>query len=151
MTGAFEPPVALTRRQELFYTDRADLYRPVHDRDPTSGTYRGKRYEPEALAVPCYFEVRSSVETAQLFGRIEGDNMFTVDTVHLDGEQEIDSGWVLVNRTLDADGAPSRNYGRYWIVQGQPKSVSNRGRRTARKRSVEAIQVSRKPEGLDLV
>lgn len=145
--------MALTPRQKRLYTDRMDLYRPSMPRNPSTGRVLApvKEYTPAYFDIPCYFQIRSSVETAQLFGRIEGDNIFTVDTIHLDGEQEIDSGWIAVNKTLDSDGSESLNYGRYWIVQGQPKTISNRGRRRARKRSVEAIQQGRKPEGLTLV
>ena len=130
-----------------------DLYRPGTPRNPSTGRVLAptREYTLAALDVPCYFEIRSSVETPQMFGRMEGDQIFTIDTIHLGGEVEIDSGWIAVNRTFDSAGYPSQNYGRFWVVQGQPKSISNRGRRRARKRSVEAIQQGRKPEGLTLV
>lgn len=84
-----------------------------------------------------------------MLGAIEGDNLFTRDTIHVPGGLSIDSGWVLKNVTREPDGTQSRNWGRYWVVSGQPKSVSNRGRRRAYKRQVEAIQFQRPPEGVD--
>jgi hypothetical protein len=140
----------LTPRQRRLYTDRCVLYEPVLTKDPTTGRLTQKVFHRRASAVPCYFQISAhSTEAPSFLGAIEGDNLFSRDQIHLDGAQVVDSGWILKNVTREPNGAPSKNFGRYWVVSGQPKSVSNRGRRRAYKRQVEAIQFQRPPEGVD--
>jgi hypothetical protein len=96
--------------------------------------------------------IRQSVEAPMGAGfRIEEDNLFTRDEIHFGDDVAIDSDWIVKNVTVNTrDGTQSLNYGRYWIVAGQPKSVSQRGNRNAQKRIVEAIQIEAdaKPAGV---
>lgn len=141
----------LSPRQRLLYVDRAVLYEPVLTKDPTTGRLTKKVYHRRASAVPCYFQISEhSTEAPSFLGAIEGDNLFSRDQVHFPFNTLIDSGWIVKNVTRETNsGAPSKNFGRYWVVSGQPKSVSQRGRRRAQKRQCEAIQFMRPPEGVD--
>lgn len=142
--------MALTPRQRRAYTDRACVYEPILTKDPTTGRLTQKVYHLRELQIRCYFQISAhSTEVPSFLGAIEGDNTFSRDAIHMDGAQIIDSGWVVKNTTREPNGAPSKNFGRYWVIAGQPKSISNRGRRRAYKRQCEAIQFQRPPEGVD--
>jgi hypothetical protein len=142
--------MALTPRQVRFYTDKLVTYEPVLTKDPTTGRLTQKVYHRRALQVPCYFEISAhSTEAPSSLGAIEADNTFSRDAIHVPGDLDIDSGWIVKNVTREPNGFPSKNFGRYWVISGQPKSVSNRGRRRAFKRACEAIQFQRPPEGVD--
>ena len=137
----------LTPRQEIAYTDRIDVYKPTRQYD-ANGVYTGATYSLEHADVPCYFEVRQSVEGPGVPGRTEGDNAFTRDSIHCPAKLDIDADWWAVNRTLNGDGTQAKNYGRYWVIVGQPRSLSQRGNRTAQKREVQAIQLQKPPVGV---
>jgi hypothetical protein len=141
----------LTPRQRILYTDRACLYEPVWTRDPTTGRPTKRVFHLRATNVPCYFEISAqSVEVPSFLGAIESDNSFSRDQVHMPASIQADSGWIIKNVTRETgSGAPSQNFGRYWVISGQPKSISQRGRRRAQKRQFEAIQFQRPPEGVD--
>ncbi len=80
-------------------------------------------------------------------GRIESDNMFTRDAIHVDVALVVDSDWIAVNKTTEAVvGGNSQNAGRYWTISGQPKTISRAGGRRAEHRALEAIQVFTAPE-----
>lgn len=142
----------LTPRQRKAYSDRAVLYEPVLTHDPTTGRLTRKVYHPRQFGVPCYFHVSEhSTEVPSFLGAIEGDNLFSRDQLHFAADVVIDSGWIVKNVTRETvSGAPSKNFGRYWVISGQPKSVSQRGRRRAQKRQCEAIQFRTPPEGVDV-
>lgn len=142
--------MSLTPRQRRFYSDRCVVYEPVLTRDPTTGRLTKRVYQLRQTGVPCYFQISAhSTEAPSFLGAIEADNLFSRDQIHMDGAQVIDSGWIVKNVTREPSGAPSKNFGRYWVISGQPKSVSNRGRRRAYKRQCEAIQFKTPPEGVD--
>ena len=142
--------MALTPRQRRFYTDRCVVYELMLTKDPSTGRLTHKDYPVRQRQVPCYFQISAhSTEIPSFLGAIEADNTFSRDQIHMDGAQIIDRGWIIKNVTREPNGAPSKNFGRYWVISGQPKSVSNRGRRRAFKRQAEAIQFQRPPEGVD--
>lgn len=142
---------SLSPRQRRFYTDRACIYDVILTRDPTTGRLTKKVYHLVAQGVPCYFQISAnSTEAPSFLGAIEADNTFSRDQIHFPFNLAIDSGFIVKNVTRETDsGAPSKNFGRYWVISGQPKSVSQRGRRRAQKRQCEAIQFQRPPEGVD--
>lgn len=112
------------------------------------GRVTGKTWALQASAVPCYFLFCQSTEAPSVAGGLEADNMFSRDEIHLPGDQAIDADWLVKNVTLDADGSQSAAYGRYWVVSGQPQAVSNQGRRRARMKIVQAVQIEVPPTGV---
>jgi hypothetical protein len=143
--------MALTPRQRRFYTDKLVEYEPILTMDPTTGRLTKRVYHKRQQGVPCYFQISAhSTEVPSFLGAIEADNIFSRDAIHIDRATTCDSGWILKNVTRERDGSPSKNFGRYWVVSGQPKSISNRGIRRAGKRQLEAIQFQRPPEGVDI-
>lgn len=140
--------MTLSPRQQIFYTDRCDIYLMSQESDAGTGLFLAKHYTLSQAGVPCHFRIRQSVENPGPFGRIEGDNIFTRDEVHFPADVVVDSDAILVNKTLDALGLQTQNYGKYWIISGKPKSISRRGSRRAEKRSVDAVQVELAPPGV---
>jgi hypothetical protein len=140
--------MALTPRQVLAYKDTVDLYSLAQTTSLTTGLRTAKTYALVASAVPCLFKIRQSVEAPSPMGRVESDNMFSLDEIHFDHAQAIDSDWVIVNKSLAADGSQSQNYGRYWICRGQPASIPSHGGRRANVRIVQAVQVKKPPAGV---
>ncbi len=138
----------LTPRQTRLYKDLVDIYSLAQTTSPTTGRRTAKTYTLSASAVPCHFKIRQSVEAPNPMGRIEADNIFSRDEVHFAHDALIDSDWVLVNKSLALDGSQSKNYGRYWIVSGQPQSIPSHGGRRANFRIVQAVQVKRPPNGV---
>jgi hypothetical protein len=140
--------LALSPRQEILYVHKIDIWEPVEEIDGATGEPRTGYYQ-RATDVPCYFVIRGSVETPNNAGlRVEGDNAFTRDDIHVDATLQIDSDWVVKNVTLHADGTQSETYGRFWVISGQPLSVSRAGNRRAEHRKLQAVQVHAPPEGV---
>lgn len=139
--------MALTPRQRILYTHRFDQWRATLAKD-ADGRITGKTWAKIATAVPSYFLFRQSTEAPSVAGGIEADNFFSRDEVHCDGAHDIDADDVLQNATFDADGSQSAAYGRYWVVSGQPQAVSNQGRRRARMKIVQAVQIEVPPTGV---
>ena len=144
--------MALTPRQAILYTDRCVIYEPILRQDPATGRMTRRSYHRRQSGVPCYFHISAhSTEVPSFVGAIEADNLFSRDQLHFDADlMGMDSGWVVKNVTRESlSGAPSKNFGRYWVISGQPKSISQRGRRRAQKRQYEAIQFQRPPSDVD--
>lgn len=140
--------MALTARQRACYQDLVDIYALTMATSPTTGRRTAKTYTLIASAVRCHFKLRQSVEGPSPMGRVETDNMFSLDEIHFEHSVVVDSDYILVNRSLARDGSRSQNYGRYWIVRGQPQSVPSHGGRRANLRIVQALQVKRPPAGV---
>jgi hypothetical protein len=139
--------MALTPRQRILYRHKCNLWSQTITKD-ADGRVSGKTWTLQASAVPCYFLFRESTEAPSVAGGLEADNMFSRDEIHFDGTQTIDADWVIKNVTLDADGSQTAAYGRFWVVSGQPQAVSNQGRRRARMKVVQAVQIEVPPTGV---
>jgi hypothetical protein len=139
--------MALTPRQRILYTHRANLWANTRAKD-AQGRITGHSWALVASNIPCYFVFRQSTEAPSVAGGLEADNFFSRDEIHVDGTLAIDSDMVLKNVTLDADGSQSAAYGRFWVVAGQPQAVSNQGRRKARMKVVQAVQIETPPVGV---
>lgn len=136
--------------ERRFYSDRAVLYEPVLTRDPTTGRLTLVRYFARVFGLRCYFLIgERSSEAPTFLGAIEEDNLFTKDQIHVPGGTLVDSRWVIKNVTREPNGAPSRNFGRYWVVGGQPKSMGDWGSHLVFRRQLEAVQFQNPPEGVD--
>jgi hypothetical protein len=142
--------MALTPRQRRFYTDRCTIYPPSETRNANGRvTATGWSVASAQTDVPCYFEIRGSAEGPAMFGRTEEDIAISQDTIHFGADVTVDADYLILNQTLNTrDGSQSQNYGRYWMVRGQPKSVSQRGRRRMQKRAVAAVQLEFTPTGI---
>jgi len=111
-------PTLHFRHQRLF-RHLADLWRPAFP--IPAGEFPGDtQYELAEADVPCLFDTKSAVDRPELLGLIEGEDMITVDTVRFPAGTEIDSSWVVVNKSLTPEGAEGLNYGRGWVVKGAP-------------------------------
>lgn len=106
--------------QDATYTHLCDIYRPDFDIPPGGDPMKGP-YTLAQSGVPCRFVTKSAVDQPDLVGLIESDDLLTVDTVRLPENTEIETSWILVNRTLRQDGTESLNYGRAYILRGDPK------------------------------
>lgn len=106
--------------QDSTYTHLCDIYRPSFTIPPGGDPLKG----PYTLAeedVPCRFVTKSAIDQPDLIGLVESDDLITVDTVRLPENTEIESSWIVVNRTLRTDGSESLNFGRAYILRGEPK------------------------------
>lgn len=139
--------MALTPRQRILYRHKANLWAQTITKDG-SGRVTGKAWTLQASNVSCYFIFRDSTEAPSPAGGIEADNMFSRDEVHFPADQAIDADWVIKNVTLDADGSQAAVYGRYWVVSGQPRALSNQGGRRAGMKIVQAVQIETPPTGV---
>jgi len=112
----------LSERQERLYRHRIDLYRPAYDIPPGQSP-SDTEYTQAYTDVPCKFRTKSAVDEPMLAGLLESGDLMTVDTVSVAEDQEIETNWIVVNRTLREDGSHGANWGDTWIVRGSPKRV----------------------------
>ena len=138
----------LTPRQERFYQHRVDIYAPTTALDangePTTV------YTLSARAVPCHIEKNQSGNIPSAGGRLEYDISLSKDTVHFPIEAMIDDTYWFQNVTIDRYGRQSTAYGRWWVIQGEPKTIESLGVRDANKKAVTAIQQKEAPDGIPL-
>lgn len=139
--------MALTRRQELCYNHRLDLYRPDYDHAPDAKRLPTS-FELAYSAVPCRIEIKPSPTTGSAIGRYEWDISDAIDKIHFAEDQEIDDGWWAVNVTDRPDGTDASFKGRFWVVRGEPQRIIDSTRRRGGKIVVNASQESRGPVGV---
>ena len=132
----------LSLRQELLYTHTANHYRATETLDGSDKTPTGFTYALANTAVPLFFEIRGSVSAPSALGQIEGDNMFTLDSLWVADDLVCDEEDCFQNTT------PGKNYGRCWLVRGQPRSVSQDGTREGQLRELLSIQIQDPPQGI---
>ena len=139
-------PSALSWRQTKLYQHRCDLWRPT--RTTTAGKPGQPVYSLVEADVKCFFEINPSTSSLGIMGRLETDIIFTLDILHFAEDQAVDEEWVAVNRTLSADGSQSANYGRFWVMRGNPRRISSTSRRAAGKTAIYASQEATAPTGV---
>ena len=141
--------MALTPRQVRLYTHRCHIYRP--DTTVATGDAGGPAYALLASNVACYFQTDTSLDQPRIYGRDEHDILFTLDEIHMDRDQDVQSEDVLVNVTLDGlDGAQTEHYGKAWVVRGKPRAISHQGARRAGKKQIYASQLRGLPSGVSV-
>jgi len=139
---------ALSPRQELSFNHLCDLWRPLRDY-ASDNKPSAERYELAYVNVRCRFEIKQSTDTTSAIGRLEGDQFFTIDAIHFAERQEIDDNWIVVNRSMSADGnAADTMNGRIWMVRGQPQVFARSERRQGGKKLVMASQEQNPPLGM---
>lgn len=111
---------------ELFYDYRVTVKRLGVQHD-ANGVVTGQGWSVVASDVACYKEPLTSTLAATLAGRIEGDNMFSMDLWHFPEDQDIQAGDYIRNDTLTADGAHVAEYGQYWVIRGQARAYASLG------------------------
>lgn len=140
--------MALNSRQRRAYKDTCNLWQPSYTINGTSKLQTGTTYTLAASDVPCHFESRQSVEGPSVFGAVEGDDLYSRDKIHFAIDVTIDSGWIVKKTTVDRNGDNAPDYGRFWVVSGQPQSIPARGGRRANKIIVQAVQEQTAPDGV---
>ncbi len=141
--------MALCARQLRFYAHRCDIWKRTDTQD-ADGILTGETWAKIASAVPCYFDTGESFETPTPYGRDEGDNMFTVDHVYFDVDQDVDAGYWLINKTTHRNGTASAHYNRAWVCQGQAQSVPAHPTMTGERREILATQKKKVPTGITI-
>lgn len=123
----------LSTRQTKFYWDTCDIW-SISDPDPASNALPSvPTYTLNAAGVACRFVPKSSVDTLQTVGQVEGDDLLTTDEIRLPEGQAVESSWVIVNKTLLSDGSQGPYYGKAWIARGEARRrISTPGRPVGR-------------------
>jgi len=146
--GAVGINAPLSPRQVLAYNHLANLYRPVRTYE-NDGKPSPESYELAYENVPCRFEIKQSTDIISVIGRLEGDQVETVDNLHVAERQEIDDNWWVKNVSLDIAGNPSTLYGRWWNCRGQPQKFIRSVRRQGGKVVIKVSQEARPPLGIE--
>lgn len=119
--------MALSPRQQRFYTDTVNLYRPNALPIGANNVVGDVTFPttPTASAVPCHWAPRPESAGAEVPGRTNADIMLTLDVFHfgLDAP-DIRDGWFI---ELTTAGHPEA--GSWFKVQGNPKTLNWRAKR----------------------
>lgn len=140
--------MALSRRQQILFTQRVDLYEPILNRNPTTGRPEEREYPPRYTDVPCFRVARDDVSDPAVVFRLPGDNMWTHDEWHFAEDQEIAENWRIHDKSQNADGVNTETFGIFYLVSGQPKRTPKQGRRDAGNTVVQATREIRQPREL---
>jgi hypothetical protein len=98
---------------------------------------------------PCRFEIKQSTDLATVIGRLEGDQVETVDTIHSAADCPIDDNYWVKNVSVNLDGSESVLFGRWWVCRGQPQRFIQSARRQGGKVSIKASQEAKGPLGIE--
>lgn len=135
----------LTPRQERFYTDVIDIYKP----EATSTVDRvanDPRYPatPTVSSVPCKLFTSTEYATDQTYlGRTNEDMVLTFDKVHVAADVDIDDTYVFRLRNA---GHPDE--GGFWVCMGNAKLRPSAGVRRANYRQVLCKRIATSPPGV---
>lgn len=139
--------MALTQRQKAAYKHLCDIWSV--GRTITSGVPGDETFTLAYSGVACLYQYTPNVDdVTDSVGRVKTRTIFTTDIVHFDAAQEVKDAWILVNRSLLADGSHSPAYGEVHRVLGAPRIIANAGNRKANKRSVMAMSMEHAPTGV---
>ncbi len=139
----------LSRRQEILFTETADLFEAIVELDPTTKRPVERTFPPRFRDVACYMVPRDDVTGPATVIRLAGDNMFTHDEWHFAEGQELGENWRIRKKSVNADGVPVVDWGEVWLVAGQPKREIKLGMRDAGNTVVQATREIRPPRELD--
>jgi hypothetical protein len=111
----------LSYLQKRLYTNICDIYKPTFGEgvDPADTSY-----VLHSADVPCLFYVRSAVDIIVPGALVESSDLMTADQIHLHEEQAIDSRWVVLQKTRLRNGKKHGEYGKSWMVSGDPQRPS---------------------------
>ena len=114
------PDYRLSWFQRDYMIDTCELYEPGSIISAGGKRKRtgARSTTPVWTDVPCWFEIRGDVATAQLGGRFSADNAFTQDRVWFHAGQEVNDTWVA---KLTTPGHPSE--GEWWHFTGQAQDM----------------------------
>jgi hypothetical protein len=129
----------LTRRQQILYTDRVDVYRPSEIATEAGGkAAKDPIYQLAYSSVPCKFwtSIQSTAPDPQ--GRGLQDNMFTLDSVSFDAAQTILDGYLV---TLTSNH-PNRGF--WYVAQGNEETWVDSSKR--RKPNYIKVKFKRVPK-----
>lgn len=138
--------MALNARQDRLYESTCDIWAPSIT--VTGGVPGATSYSKAASNVRYHRETSPSISDVLAAGRMEADLVYTMDKLHFATGVAIDDTYVVVDKSLDADGAQADTYGRAWIVRGNPKINTASARRRTGKIMVEASQLPSLPTGV---
>jgi hypothetical protein len=99
------------RHQRLF-RHLADLWAP--DVPVDAGGGGSTTYTLHTSGVPCLRDAKSAIDSPELLGLIEGEDLISVDTWRFPPGTALDSSWIVVDRT------GGLNHGKGWICKGAP-------------------------------
>jgi hypothetical protein len=103
-----------------------------------------------ASSVAFHLQPNPSPEDVYAEGRIERQIIFTLDLAHFDEQQDVDADYIIKIVSLNRDGLPTENYGRFFRLRSQPRSFAKRARRNSGKKSflMNALPRNDVPEGV---
>jgi hypothetical protein len=105
---------------------RAHVYRNTLARN-SNGLVTGGSWAKVASSLPCYKKPLPSTLAVTLAGRLEGDNMFSMDSWDFEPGADIQAGDFLRNVTLDDNGETIDDFGQWWVVRGQQRNYASLG------------------------
>lgn len=130
--------MALNARQRRAYTDTVDLWKPADVGADGNKNATDLTYVIAYRGVQCHYSSTPETEDVMIAGRTKTVNIFTLDEFHFVDTQEIEDTWAI---KMTTPGHPET--GRWWIVDGNPKTNSWR----AHKRMVKAKNSPKPPTG----
>lgn len=137
--------MALTRRQQRLYTDTIDVYKPVAttlvDRVGKDPRYPAA---PTAAAVKAYLFTSTEFAVDQPYlGRTNEDMVLTLDKLHVEASVDIDDTFCFQLKTANH---PDLNG--FWIVMGNAKLRTTRGRRETNYKELLCKRMPSAPPGV---
>lgn len=134
--------MALTVRQQRFYTFRCSLYKPSAITTKASGNRATDRAKDEAWGpnpdytnVPCYYASAEEATQPTAAGLQSEANLFTFYNFYFDALQEVGNGWAI---QFTQPGHPDD--GEWFFVQDKPKTTVSAGLRQVNQNTVFATR-----------
>jgi hypothetical protein len=133
---------------DWLYSYRTHVYRKTVAQD-SAGVRTGESWTKVASSVPCYKEPLTSTQAATIVGRLEGDNMFSMDKWHFGETEDVVAGDMLRNVTLTDDGSQVADFGEFWVVRGQQQAFASLGVLSLGRKVFLASRQQHGPAGTD--
>jgi hypothetical protein len=138
--------MAFTHRQSIAYKHTVDLWQPTRTINATTGAPSDESYTLAYSGVKCLWDYTnnySDVPTAA--GRVKRPNLMTTDSIHFESSQQVEEGWIIVNRTLLPDGSQSQLYNDVSRILGSANFAESSGNRRANKKVMYATTLEKAP------
>jgi len=141
----------LTFRQEILFDDLADIYRAERGMSAAGKADTSPTYRRVATGVPCHLNRNPSRSLLERMGRVEQDDMFTLDIWEFAEDQEIADTWVIVCKSVrPGTSTGNQNYGKAWACQGDKQPITASTEREAGRSIIIAVSMPALPSGISL-
>jgi hypothetical protein len=136
-------------RQMRSYVHLCDIWSWTEQPNTGGGVPGLRIYTFAFTGVHCMYQYTANVsDPVEGAGRTKRQSIYTDDAIHFTQDQDIEEGWLIINRSIPPPGRMNVLFGQGHIVLGFERTTPSGGARDANKNAVLAMVLDKLPAGV---